>query len=236
MKHPLALLTASIISAAVVYAGDATVEAFMATGPDGESTTSFGPETPKIFALFKTKGVSDGDKIRSVWIADDVGDAAPAKTKIDEKTLTMKGDTEEGDFSLSKPTNGWPKGKYHLDIYVNGDLATTVKFTIGSTKAAAKEAKKDEEEENSDEQYTFKVHNTTDDRITKLLASEDGEKYGSFNVGRAGIPAGATATLNWDKSTNKSNCQWYIKAVFEDGSETKAKKFDFCEEDLELEF
>jgi hypothetical protein len=30
--------------------------------------------------------------------------------------------------------------------------------------------------------------------------------------------------------------QWFIKAVFDDGSETPAKKFDFCEEGLELDF
>jgi|SRR6516225_853889 hypothetical protein len=87
-----------------------------------------------------------------------------------------------------------------------------------------------------DEEYSFKVHNTTKDKITKLLASEDGEKYGSFDVGSKGIPAGETVTLKWDKSTNDSSCNWYIKAVFDDGSETPAKKFDFCEEDLELEF
>lgn len=88
----------------------------------------------------------------------------------------------------------------------------------------------------AEDEYTFKVHNTTKDKITKLLASEDGEKYGSFDVGRAGIEPGQTMTLSWDKSTNKSSCNWYIKAVFDDGSETPAKKFDFCEEDLELEF
>src|SRR4051812_5358684 len=84
--------------------------------------------------------------------------------------------------------------------------------------------------------YSFKVHNTTKDKITKLLASEDGETYGSFDVGSKGIAPDETITLNWDKSTNKSSCKWYIKAVFEDGSETDAKQFDFCEEDLELEF
>ncbi len=87
-----------------------------------------------------------------------------------------------------------------------------------------------------DEEYSFKVHNTTKDKITKLLASEDGKNYGSFDVGKDGIAPDETVTLKWDKSTNKSNCEWYIKAVFEDGSEAEAKKFDFCEEDLELEF
>ena len=45
-----------------------------------------------------------------------------------------------------------------------------------------------------------------------------------------------TVTLKWDKKTNESGCKWYFKAVFEDGDESAAKKFDFCEEDLELEF
>ena len=87
-----------------------------------------------------------------------------------------------------------------------------------------------------DEDYMFKVHNTTKDTISKLLASEDGKDYGSFDVGKEGIAPGQTISLKWDKKTNESGCKWFIKAVFEDGSETPAKKFDFCEEDLELEF
>ena len=87
-----------------------------------------------------------------------------------------------------------------------------------------------------EDEYSFKVHNTTKDKIVKLLASEDDKDYGSFDVGRKGIGPGETITLKWDKSTNKSDCKWYIKAVFEDDSETPAKKFDFCEEDLELDF
>jgi hypothetical protein len=43
-------------------------------------------------------------------------------------------------------------------------------------------------------------------------------------------------TLNWDKSTNDSNCKWYIKAVYADDTISKAGKFDFCEDDLLLDF
>ena len=226
MKRILVLLIAMIVCAEAVRAGDVKVEAVMTASPGGEETTSFAPDTSKVFALFKTEGAQQGDKIRGVWIAEDVGGAAPANSKIDEKTVTMDGDTDDGDFSLSKPTKGWPAGKYRLEMYVNDKLVTTTKFTIGSSK----------DEESAEGGYAFIVHNTTKDRITKLLASEDGEKYGTFDVGRAGIKPGQTVTLNWDKSTNDSNCEWFIKAVFDDGSETPAKKFNFCEEDLELDF
>ncbi len=87
----------------------------------------------------------------------------------------------------------------------------------------------------ADDQYSFKVHNTTKEKITKLLASEDGKKYGFFDIGE-GIDAGDTVTLNWSKSTNDSGCKWFFKAEFTDGEESKPVKFDFCEDDLELEF
>ena len=86
-----------------------------------------------------------------------------------------------------------------------------------------------------DEGYSFKLHNTTKDKIAKLMASEDGKEWGSFDIGK-GIPAGETITLKWDKKTDESGCKWYFKAVFGDGEESESKQFDFCEEDLELEF
>lgn len=84
-------------------------------------------------------------------------------------------------------------------------------------------------------EYSFKVKNTTKELITKILVSEDGEKYGFFDIG-AGIKAGETMTLVWDKSTNSGSCHQWFKAVWESGEEGKPVKFDFCEKDLQLEF
>jgi hypothetical protein len=88
------------------------------------------------------------------------------------------------------------------------------------------------EEEN---EYSFKVHNTTKEKITGLLCSEDGEKYGHFDIGE-GIKPGESAKLTWDKATNTQGCHQYFKAVFEDGNESKPVQFDFCKEGLELAF
>jgi hypothetical protein len=87
----------------------------------------------------------------------------------------------------------------------------------------------------ADGDYSFKVKNTTKELITKILVSEDGEKYGFFDIG-AGIKPGETMTLVWDKSTNSSSCHQWFKAVWESGEEGKPVKFDFCEKDLTLEF
>lgn len=84
-------------------------------------------------------------------------------------------------------------------------------------------------------EYSFKVTNRTDTAIKKLLASEDGEKYGFFDIG-SGIGAGKSATMTWDKSTDESGCEWYFKAVFADNSESEPVTFNFCEENLELVF
>jgi hypothetical protein len=146
MKRVFALLIGVMSCAGFAYAGDVTVEATMTTGPNGKETTTYAADVPKIFAMFKTKGLSDGDKIRGVWIADDVGEAAAKGTKIDEKTLKAEGDTEDGEFSLSKPINGWPVGKYHLEIYVNDELATKVKFTIAAASKSKKHSDEAEEE------------------------------------------------------------------------------------------
>lgn len=85
------------------------------------------------------------------------------------------------------------------------------------------------------EEFTFSVHNNTKQTIKKILVSEDGEEFGFFDIGK-GIRAGATVELVWDQSTNNESCEQYFKAVFADGEESDALKFDFCEEDVTLEF
>ena len=130
----LVLVVAAVISVSVAR-GDVKIQVVMSTGPEDEPTTTFAADTPKIFALFKTKGLQDGDKLRGVWIAEDVGDVAPKETKIDEKSIKAEGDTDDGVFSLSKPTNGWPVGKYRLEIYVGDELTKTGKFTIKGGKS-----------------------------------------------------------------------------------------------------
>jgi len=76
-------------------------------------------------------------------------------------------------------------------------------------------------------EYRFKVRNKSTSKLVKLLASPDGKKFGTFDIG-AGIKAGGTMELVWDKSTDNGNCEWTLKAVFADGSESEPADFDFA--------
>jgi len=68
-------------------------------------------------------------QLRGVWIAEDVGKVAPPNYKIDEATRAVPF-ANEGSFSLSKPSDGFPPGKYRLEIYIGNDLMKTVPFTV----------------------------------------------------------------------------------------------------------
>jgi hypothetical protein len=141
------LIILSFLCTSLVHAGDAKVEAAIAVDQDTKPATSFAADVPKLYAFFKTKGTEKGEKLRGVWIAEDVGAAAPSNTKIDESTLTADQDDFYGAFSLSKPNKGWPVGKYRVEIYDGDELAATVEFTIGAKKKDSDESKDESSEE-----------------------------------------------------------------------------------------
>jgi hypothetical protein len=85
------------------------------------------------------------------------------------------------------------------------------------------------------EDYRFTVNNNSGSKIVAIQVSEDGRNWAAFDIG-AGIPAGAKTELVWAEHTNDSGCIWQFVASFADGSKSDAVSFDFCEEDLEVEF
>lgn len=110
----------------------------------GEPKDVFKPDTSKIYVIWKSDQLKEGQSIKSVWIADDTHNVVPANYKIDEATFDLNKSFKEkmmsvlpgnywhGNFSLSKPNAGWPVGKYHVDIYVDNQLVKTIPFTIAS--------------------------------------------------------------------------------------------------------
>ena len=131
-----AALIAIALCGAEALADAPKVEAIVAKDKDSKPAVTFASDVPTLYAFFRSTGTKKGDKLRGVWIATDVGEAAPKNTKIDEATLPATDDNFYGAFSLSKPTKGWPLGEYRVEIYDGDQLATTVKFSIQAEKAA----------------------------------------------------------------------------------------------------
>jgi hypothetical protein len=97
---------------------------------DGQAMTKFFADTPRIYAIWQGEALKAGDKLRAIWIAQDVGFIAPRETKITEASVTADKRDDGGVFSLARPEGGWPTGKYRFEIYVGYELAEMVSFTV----------------------------------------------------------------------------------------------------------
>ncbi len=91
--------------------------------------TKFAPDTPKLFVNFSLESIPNGDTIKGTWICEK-SDAAPPNFKIDEAQLKIGLGINAGDFSMTKPTKGWPEGSYRIDLSWNDKVVESVKFTI----------------------------------------------------------------------------------------------------------
>jgi len=97
---------------------------------DGEPTTEFRSDAPNIFVHWKGDRLPVGGTVRVAWVAEDVGDIAPANFIVDQ-TETIVDAPETGvQFTLSRPKDGWAAGKYRVDLYLDGSLVQSVKVTI----------------------------------------------------------------------------------------------------------
>ena len=83
--------------------------------------------------------------------------------------------------------------------------------------------------------YTFTVRNKSRMVILALLTSEKGTRWGTFDIGEGLDPANSVK-LEWDESTDNTGCEWWIKAVYDNGNLSAPAKFDFCKENLVIEF
>jgi hypothetical protein len=64
------------------------------------------------------------------WIAENIGEDAPADYGADEASTIAEGPTSRGAFVLSRPDDGWVPGDYRAEFYVDDVLAETVKVKI----------------------------------------------------------------------------------------------------------
>lgn len=130
MMKLLAPLALSMMVCVSAFAGDPKVRVAIAVDTETRPATVFAPNTPKLYAFILTEGTEKGEKARGVWIAEDTNGTAPANYKIDEGIFIGDKDDFRGAFLITKPNNGWPVGKYRVDVYIEDELSGSTKFQI----------------------------------------------------------------------------------------------------------
>lgn len=83
---------------------------------------------PSVRELRYAFACPDGLEIEMCWIAQDVGDAAPANFVIGRVAVTTRGPLNVA--RLSRPKNGWPLGLYRLELRRSGKAFHTVYYAI----------------------------------------------------------------------------------------------------------
>jgi hypothetical protein len=99
----------------------------------GKASTTFSSDTPQVYARWQGQRLRKGAKVRAVWIAEniDISEDVPPDYKVDEASAIAESPTAHGEFTLSRPQDGWAPGDYRAEFYVNEVLVETLKIKIG---------------------------------------------------------------------------------------------------------
>ena len=109
--------------------------AVMATDVQGDNydpvgvTDTYPADQPAFHAVVSVSNAPSDTKLKAVWFAVDVGDAAEPNTTIDETEVSVEG-SRNVDFTLTPNSGGWPGGTYKVDLYLNGELDRSLNFTV----------------------------------------------------------------------------------------------------------
>lgn len=125
------------------FAIDMSLPAFKCTLTDkldaydwpGSAQETFYYKTPKIYFMCSSKSAFQGDRIKAVWVADHLV-VKPFYNKViavksSRNASSKYGDqTFDADLSLARPGNAWPRGTYHIQLYINGVEGDTYNFSV----------------------------------------------------------------------------------------------------------
>jgi hypothetical protein len=90
-------------------------------------TSSFYPSDRQFHLVVDLGNAADGTTIAGAWYAVDAG--SHRNEKLDSQTYTLKNGEDRVHFTLTNQEN-WPKGKYKVNVMLNGKLTRTLDFRV----------------------------------------------------------------------------------------------------------
>jgi hypothetical protein len=130
---PILLAVVSLIAATLACSvgGDLSLTNFRAAhDQNGEQVASVFSPTDTVYIVADLSNAPTGTMISSKWFAVDAEGMDP-NALIDEAEITTDQESFSGTvYFYFPPSSPWPVGSYTVEIYLNGQIAESVPFTV----------------------------------------------------------------------------------------------------------
>lgn len=104
-----------------------TDEVYMAKDEDGSPTSTFAPSDRKVHVVINLNKAKTGTDIKVIWFADNVVGASNRELKTLEYTTKAGERKIPGYLTWSED---WPKGRYRVEVHIDGNLDRTVYYDV----------------------------------------------------------------------------------------------------------
>lgn len=91
---------------------------------------SFTPDTRKIYLTVHVEDVPNDAKLKATWMVEKAAGFAP-NSPIASSEVTMRPQMKTANYSIDKPSIGWPPGDYKVELAIDGKVQSTVRFKVG---------------------------------------------------------------------------------------------------------
>lgn len=97
------------------------------SGKPGDETTSFAPTDHTVHCIAELNKAKKGTDVRFIWKMIDVEGSRNKEIRTTDYTTKSFENKVHGHLSLPYD---WPKGRYGVDVYIDGELDKTIEYTI----------------------------------------------------------------------------------------------------------
>ena len=104
-----------------------TEEVYAAKTADGAATSTFAPSDRTVHVVINLNKAKAGTDVKVSWFADEVEGATNKELKTLEYTTKAFDRKIPGYLSWSQD---WPKGRYRVAVYINGNLDRTIYYEV----------------------------------------------------------------------------------------------------------
>jgi hypothetical protein len=125
------LLAGLALCAGVAAAGEPRFEgAVFSNDRRGDTNMeSFPRETKRIYLTVHVEDMPNDAKLKASWIVEKAM-GFPPNTPVASSEVTMRPQMKTANYSIDKPSIGWPPGDYKVELAIDGKVQSTVRFKV----------------------------------------------------------------------------------------------------------